>query len=67
MRKSEWTAITDPRRSPTFQRTIARGINASGRNIIDAFSTGTTETIFEMNTGETEEMQRHIKLAKAGH
>jgi hypothetical protein len=67
MRKSERTARTDPRRSPMFQRTIARGMNASGRKIIDASRCDTVEVILDIKTGETEEIQRHRKFARAGH
>lgn len=50
-----------------FQRTIARGMKASGRKRVGAPSMGTTDVIFVTNTEETEEMQRQEKLASAGH
>jgi len=67
IKKRDETAISDPRKSPIFQRTIDNGMKASGRSRVGAPSMGTTEVIFVTKTEDTEEMQRQEKLASAGH
>jgi len=60
-------ARPDPRRSPIFQRTMAKGMKAGGRSNVGAAFSGWTERILLAKTGDTEEMHRQRKFASAGH
>ena len=60
-------ARPDPRRSPIFQRTMAKGMKAGGRSNVGAMFSGWIERILLAKTGDTEEMLRQRKFASAGH
>ena len=66
VRPLENAASMEPSRSPIFQKTIAKGMNASGRNHEGAAPSGVEERILEAKTGDTAETQKHRKLALAG-